>query len=246
MRTKLAVCANRKLQLTDTYVIASSKSWNKDLANVLHARTGKVFHQLSDPTCISLENLEKINPGYVFFPHWSHRIPKDVLDRFECIVFHMTDLPFGRGGSPLQNLIARGIDETKISALKCVEEIDAGPIYLKRPLSLHGAADEIYLRASKIIEEMIVEIIDDSLIPHPQTGDPVFFQRRKPEQGNLLEARSLEELFDLIRMLDAEGYPHAFININDKRLEFSRAKLSPDGILADVKISMTHQKVEKK
>ena len=158
----------------------------------------------------------------------------------------MTDLPFGRGGSPLQNLIARGIDETKISALKCVEEIDAGPIYLKRPLSLHGAADEIYLRASKIIEEMIVEIIDDSLIPHSQTGDPVFFQRRKPEQGNLLEARSLEELFDLIRMLDAEGYPHAFININDKRLEFSRAKLSPDGILADVKISMTHQKVEKK
>lgn len=246
MRTKLAVCANRKLQLTDMYVIASSKSWNKDLANVLHARTGKVFHQLSDSTCISLEYLQKINPRYVFFPHWSHRIPKDVLDRFECIVFHMTDLPFGRGGSPLQNLIARGIDETKISALKCVEEIDAGPIYLKRPLSLHGAADEIYLRASKIIEEMIVEIIDDSLIPHPQTGDPVFFQRRKPEQGNLLEARSLEELFDLIRMLDAEGYPHAFININDKRLEFSRAKLSPDGILADVRISMTHQKVDKK
>ena len=232
--------------MTDTYVIASPKTWNKDLANALHVRMGKVFHQLSDPTCLSLEYLEKINPKYVFFPHWSHRIPKEVLNRFECIVFHMTDLPFGRGGSPLQNLIIRGIYETKISALKCVEQLDAGPIYLKRPLSLHGAADEIYLRASKIIEAMIVEIIDDSLVPHAQTGDPVFFQRRKPEQGNLLEAKSLEELFDLIRMLDAVGYPHAFININDKRFEFSRAKLSPDGILADVRISMTHQKVDKK
>jgi methionyl-tRNA formyltransferase len=232
--------------LTDTYVIASSKSWNKDLANALHERTGKVFHQLSDSACISVECLEKINPRYVFFPHWSHRISKEVLDRFDCIVFHMTDLPFGRGGSPLQNLIARGIYETKISALKCVEEIDAGPIYLKRPLSLHGAAEEIYLRASKIIEEMIVEIIDASLVPYAQTGDPVFFQRRKPEQGNLLEAKSLEELFDLIRMLDAEGYPHAFININGKRLEFSRAKLSPDGILADVRITMTDEKVDNK
>jgi methionyl-tRNA formyltransferase len=156
----------------------------------------------------------------------------------------MTDLPFGRGGSPLQNLIARGIYETKISALKCVEEIDAGPIYLKRHFSLHGAAEEIYIRASKIIEEMIVEIIDDSLVPYAQTGDPIYFQRRKPEQGNLLEAKSVEELFDLIRMLDAEGYPHAFMNIKGKRLEFSRAKLSPDGILADVKITMTDEKVK--
>jgi len=158
----------------------------------------------------------------------------------------MTDLPFGRGGSPLQNLIAKGIYETKISALKCVEEIDAGPIYLKNPLSLHGAADEIYLRASKIIEKMIVEIIDASLVPYAQTGEPVFFQRRKPEQGNLLEAKSLEELFDLIRMLDADGYPRAFININGKRFEFSRAKLISDGILADVRITMTDEKADNK
>ena len=230
--------------MTDTYVIASSKIWNKNLASTLNARTGVAFHQISDPTFISLEYLEKIKPKYIFFPHWSHRISKEVHDRFECIVFHMTDLPFGRGGSPLQNLIARGIYETKISALKCVEEIDAGPIYLKRHFSLHGAAEEIYIRASKIIEEMIVEIIDDSLVPNAQTGDPIYFQRRKPEQGNLLEAKSVEELFDLIRMLDAEGYPHAFMNIKGKRLEFSRAKLSPDGILADVKITMTDEKVK--
>ena len=95
--------------MTDTYAIVSSKIWNKNLASALNARIGKVFHQISDPTYISLEYLERINPRCIFFPHWSHRIPKEVHDRFECIVFHMTDLPFGRGGSPLQNLIARGI-----------------------------------------------------------------------------------------------------------------------------------------
>lgn len=228
--------------MTDNYVVASSKLWNKNLANALNAKTGKFFHSLSDPTCMTLQYLENINPRYVFFPHWSHRIPKEVLDRFDCIVFHMTDLPFGRGGSPLQNLIARGIYETKISALKCVEELDAGPIYLKRPLSLHGSAEEIYLRASKVIEGMIMEIISADLVPYAQTGDSVFFQRRTAEQGSLLEVKSLEEIFDLIRMLDADGYPRAFISIGGMQLEFSRAKLSADSILADVRITIPNGK----
>ena len=199
--------------MADLYVIASSKSWNKDLPASLHAATGQRFHLISDPAEITVEYLTELSPCYVFFPHWSHIIPVSVFQSFECVIFHMTDLPFGRGGSPLQNLIARGIYETKISALKCIEEVDAGPIYLKRSLSLHGAAEEIYLRASKIIESMIVEIIKTTPQSIVQIGEPTFFKRRKPEQGNLLDAGSLDQAFDLIRMLDADGYPHAFINV---------------------------------
>jgi methionyl-tRNA formyltransferase len=68
-------------------------------------------------------------PRYVFFAHWSWKIPRAVYEAHECVIFHMTDVPFGRGGSPLQNLISRGIYETKLSALRCVEEMDAGPVY---------------------------------------------------------------------------------------------------------------------
>ena len=46
----------------------------------------------------------------------------------------MTDLPYGRGGSPLQNLIARGFLETKISAILVEKQLDAGPVYLKMEL----------------------------------------------------------------------------------------------------------------
>ena len=42
----------------------------------------------------------------------------------------MTDLPYGRGGSPSKSII-RGLKTTKITAFKCVAEIDAGPVYLK-------------------------------------------------------------------------------------------------------------------
>jgi methionyl-tRNA formyltransferase len=230
--------------MADLYVIASSKSWNKDLPASLHAATGQRFHLISDPAEITVKYLTELSPCYVFFPHWSHIIPVSVFQSFECVIFHMTDLPFGRGGSPLQNLIARGIYETKISALKCIEEVDAGPIYLKRSMSLHGAAEEIYLRASKIIESMIVEIIKTTPQSIAQIGEPTFFKRRKPEQGNLLDAGSLDQAFDLIRMLDADGYPNAFINIGKLRLEFTRASRKTDNIIADVRITLQDQNTE--
>ncbi len=72
----------------------------------------------------------------------------------------MTDLPFGRGGSPLQNLIVRGHKQTKISAIKVVEAMDAGDVYLKEELDLYGTADEIFMRASKIVfKKMIPQIL---------------------------------------------------------------------------------------
>ena len=76
----------------------------------------------------------------------------------------MTDLPYGRGGTPLQNLIIRGHSETMISAIRCEKKIDAGPVYLKKKLSLDGTAEKIYLRAYKIIEKMIFEIIQTNQI----------------------------------------------------------------------------------
>lgn len=186
---------------------------------------------------LDLQRLEDISPRYIFFPHWSWKIPREVYDRFECVIFHMTDLPFGRGGSPLQNLISRGIYETRLSALRCVEQLDAGPIYLKRPLSLYGTAEEILVRSSKLMEEMIEKIIYEQLQPIPQEGKPVVFNRRSPADGDLSGLEHLEQVFDFIRMLDGEGYPPAFIETKHLRFEFSRASLRLGEVVADVRIT---------
>jgi len=219
------------------YVVVSNRPWNRRSVTRLHNRTGCPFGLITDPKELTVETLSKANPQYVFFPHWSHRIDRAIFSRFECVIFHMTDLPFGRGGSPLQNLIARGICDTQITALKCVEAMDAGPIYLKRPMSLHGAAEEVYLRASSVIEDMIVELIATRPTPIPQEGEETIFARRSPAQSNLAQATTLEEAFDLIRMLDAEGYPHAFLEIGALRLEFTRVARKTDHLLADVRIT---------
>ena len=185
--------------------------------------------------------LAPIKPDKIFIPHWSSLIDPSIYEQYECVVFHMTDLPFGRGGSPLQNLVARGIYETKISALKCEAGIDSGPVYLKKSLSLHGNAEEIYIRAGKIIEDMMVAIIETDPAPVPQTGAPVSFERRRPEQSNIAGLESLEQVFDYIRMLDASDYPKAFLETDHFRLEFSRAALKKNAIKADVSIILKNQ-----
>lgn len=220
-------------------VIASQKPWQKNIAESLQKRTGHEFVLISDPEKFNATALTSLNPRYVFLPHWSHRVDASIYERLECIIFHMTDVPFGRGGSPLQNLIARGIYETKISAIRCAADLDAGPVYLKRPLSLYGSAEEIFIRGSKVIEEMIIEILEKRPRPVEQQGEVTVFKRRTPEQGDLGAAKSLNEVFDLIRMLDAEGYPRAFLNVGQLRIEFSRASIEVDRVLADVQISLS-------
>ena len=206
-------------------IIASNKKWYVDLPEALSAHTGHQFVYIERKEELSAEFLEKIKPRYVFLPHWSYLVSENVYEKYECIIFHMTDVPFGRGGSPLQNLISRGIYETKISALRCVKGLDAGPVYLKKPLSLFGSAEEIYLRASEIIEEMICQIIEEQTAAVEQTGEITYFSRRKPEQSNVSELTSLKQVFDYIRMLDADGYPRAFLETKHFRFEFERASI---------------------
>jgi methionyl-tRNA formyltransferase len=194
---------------------------------------------------LTSDALQRLAPSFVFFPQWSWLIPADIHTRFDCVIFHMTDLPYGRGGSPLQNLIVRGHKDTQLSALKCVAKLDAGPIYLKRPLSLAGTAEEIFARAAQLMEEMIADIVLHRPEPSPQAGAVVEFQRRRPEDGNLSALQDLEQVYDFIRMLDGEGYPPAFLECGQLRLEFAAASLQRAGDETLVEAKVTIRSVPK-
>ena len=218
-------------------LIATIHPWNIANARQLKRRMKNV-RIIKDKELLTQEYVRKFDPAYIFFPHWSWRIPEEIHRHYKCVVFHMTDLPFGRGGSPLQNLIVKGITSTKISALRVVEAMDAGPVYLKKPLKLNGTAKEIYQRASTIIfEEMIPTILNKNIFPKPQQGRTVIFKRRKPEEGDLNGAHSLKSAFDYIRMLDAPGYPPAFIQAGHLRICFSGAVLKKDSVTAQAQIT---------
>ncbi|MEP5611119.1 MAG: hypothetical protein ABJP45_02660 [Cyclobacteriaceae bacterium] len=217
-------------------VIANSNPISQSLFEKLNSEHKTYF--ITSKKELTIDFLLKVRPDYIFFPHWSFVIKEEIWKKFRCVVFHMTDLPFGRGGSPLQNLIIGGYEETMISALKVDEEIDAGDIYLKRGLTLLGSAEEVYLRAGEIVREMIREIIQVQPEPIPQIGKVTMFERRRPEQSNLRNVKGVRQMFDHIRMLDAEGYPHAFIENEFFKFEFTGASLNGEqSVIANVRIS---------
>ena len=217
-----------------TYVVGGSRPWNRRVfADVIAGFPG-TWHFIQDPEHLTPSWIDSISPRYIFFMHWSWKVPPQIIDSYECVAFHMTDVPYGRGGSPLQNLIQRGHKRTKLTALRMVEEYDAGPVYLKEDLELHGTAEEIYVRASHLSAEMMARIANEMPEPYQQEGKPTVFRRRKPEDSRIPSLESLESLYDFVRMLDAEGYPNAFLEYGGFTHEFRNAQLHPNGVVAEV------------
>ena len=234
--------------MEDNILVATVKSWNIEKFYKIKEKYKEYnWHLITDKKELTYENINKIKPIYIFFPHWSWIIPANIYENFKCIVFHMTDLPFGRGGSPLQNLISRNIYETKISAIRVVKELDAGDIYCKETLSLkEGNAENLFKKASQIVyNNMMPFIIKNNPIPKKQEGSPVIFKRRTSEQSNMSELDDITKVYDYIRMLDAEGYPNAFIKTKNLIFLFTNAKLKKDVIKAEVTIRKSDYEEEK-
>lgn len=222
--------------MNENYVIATVKSWNIDAYHNVIANYPGNWTLISDKDELTLEKLRSLNPKKIFFPHWSWIIPEEILNEFTCVCIHMTDLPYGRGGSPLQNLIANGHKETRVSALKMTKELDAGPIYHKLPLDLSGSAKDIFIKLSFVATELIKYIIENDPEPMEQEGEVVHFKRRTPEDSEIDFTKSPESIYDLIRMLDAETYPTAFYKAGDKKLLFRNAQLKDGKLTADIEI----------
>lgn len=223
-------------------LLAASRPWHKGEAAMLERESGMPFLHAETPEGLmrSLTEAPR-HVRYIFFPHWSWILPESIWSRHECVMFHMTDLPFGRGGSPLQNLIARGIAETKISAFRCDSGIDSGPVYMKSGLSLHGSAEEIFLRAKDVVHDMILQILRERPEPQPQQAEPVYFSRRNAADSDIGGLDTLRKIYDHIRMMDADGYPKAFFIKDGYRYEFSRASLKTGKIIADVEITQMEE-----
>jgi len=217
-------------------IYASCKPWHKPFFDSLKSKFDWNWIYVSTPSELD-DVIGDANPRYIFFLHWNWLVPEAIWKLHECVCFHMTDVPYGRGGSPLQNLILAGHKETKLTALRMVSEMDAGPVYTKRPLQLEGTAQEIYVRAGALSADIIEWMIEDEPVPIDQVGEVVLFKRRKPEQSRLPETGSLQSTYDFIRMLDADGYPCAYLVHGEFTLKLSKAKLENGRLIAEVEIN---------
>ena len=215
-------------------VILHSKPWCEEL----FAFGALMFpSEKYDLICIRSESEFEANKDFkstdiLLFIHWNWFVSKEITQNYKCICFHMTDLPYGRGGSPLQNLLIRGATSTQVSAIKMTQELDSGPIYLKRELKLSGTALAIYLRAGQLSLIMAKDIVSCDLKPSPQEGKIVEFKRLSHADNLIEQSKSgLEYFANMVRMLDAPTYPNAYILFGDLKIHFHNI-IEKDGQLS--------------
>ena len=220
-----------------TYVVAGSRPWNRAVfERRLRSLEGTWHFVTTDDELRSVLAREEAVEA-VFFLHWSQKVGDDILDAHRCVNFHMTALPYGRGGSPLQNLISRGHDHTTLTALAMTAAFDAGPIYAQRELCLRGTAEEIFVRAGERSADIIEELVGAWPEPVAQQGEVTVFRRRTPADSRIEGLSGLDALHDFVRMLDAEGYPQAFLEHEGFRFEFRRSARYGDRVEASVTIT---------
>ena len=97
----------KKGGIVSRYLVLGARPWSIEGFDTLMKLEGS-WKLISDPKDLSFDGVATFDPDLVFVLHWSELIPAEIVRRWELVGFHMTDLPYGRGGSPLQNLIKQG------------------------------------------------------------------------------------------------------------------------------------------
>jgi methionyl-tRNA formyltransferase len=217
-------------------VIASSKKWFFKSENVKKLVKKNKFIILKNKNQITLKHLKKINPDFIFFPHWSHKVNQKIVKKYNCICFHTAPLPYGRGGSPIQNMILKKFKKSPVCAIQMTNKIDSGPIYLKKMISLSGDLEDIFIRISFAIVQMIKVIIKRKITPKKQIGKVFNFKRIKKKQSEIKIEKNINEIFDKIRMLSAEEYPNAYIKKNNFKIFFTKPIKKNNTISCNAKI----------
>jgi methionyl-tRNA formyltransferase len=184
-----------------------------------------LFHifQTSDHVqLVFVTNPQDIPHGdLAFFLSCEQIISKELLRRnAHNLVIHASDLPKGRGWSPLTWQIIEGKNYIPITLFEAGEKVDSGDIYLQKVMEFQGheLLDELHQKLGAYTIALVLDFIAQypNITKRAQQGTETYYSRRTPCDSELDPSCSLNELFPLLRTVDNERYP-AFFYKNGKK-----------------------------
>lgn len=136
------------------------------------------------------------------------------------LVVHESDLPKGKGWSPVTWQVLEGKKKIPVTLIEATKDLDSGAIYANEYIQLkgHELLDEIKHQQGLKTKKLILDFVDrypnvkDSL----QEGKSTYYPKRTPKDSELNIAKSIKEQFDLLRVCDNERYP-AYFNLNGEK-----------------------------
>ena len=181
---------------------------------------------------VSIYSSEKdlLNGDLAIFISCTKIISKDgLLKNSSNIVCHPSDLPKGKGFSPIAWEILEGLNEITFTLFEANEGIDDGDFYFKEKVFLKG--DELNDDLRKIQANTTFNLIYKyiSQFPknksYPQNGNETFYTRRTTQDSELDLNKTINEQFNLLRIVDNNLYPAFFIK-NGKKYKIKIEKFN--------------------
>lgn len=163
-------------------------------------------------------NHEDIRESYdvLFILSYHKIIPKKNLDKNKHnIVIHASDLPSGKGWSPMFWQILESKNEIIFSMFEASTGVDDGDIYMKEQLNFTGIElnEELRFMQAQFIIQMCLKFYnnyDKYIIPIKQSGIETFYAKRDSKDSELDINKTINEQFNLLRIVDNERYPAFF------------------------------------
>ena len=142
-------------------------------------------------------------------------VPPDGLAKARVnLVAHASDLPKGRGFSPIVWQILEGRREIPLRLIHAADPVDSGDIVLSDSIIFEGHElnDELRDTLGKRIIDLCMAYLaaPSPAAGRPQQGQATWYARRKPEDSRLDPQRTIAEQFDLLRVVDNARYPAFF------------------------------------
>jgi len=132
------------------------------------------------------------------------------------LVIHASNLPKGRGWSPISWLILDGQHQFTVTLFEALNDVDAGPIYAQRNFELRNTElidewrNELAEVIMKLAGEFVARYPDSVGASRPQEGESTYYEKRGPKDSELNIDKTLQEQFNLLRIVDNERYPAFF------------------------------------
>jgi methionyl-tRNA formyltransferase len=188
-------------------------------------------HQLNNDgvTCVLIHEHNEVTSGDILcLLSCDKKFISLHLNQYNIVV-HESDLPKGRGMSPLTWQVIEGKNEIPVTLIEANEKIDAGFIYGQTLLKLVGTelVDELRMLQAKATFDLINDFIKKypSIKGVEQVGEPTFYPRRTQANSRLDINDTIANQFNLLRVVDNERYP-AWFEINGTQYELKISKKS--------------------
>jgi methionyl-tRNA formyltransferase len=156
-------------------------------------------------------------------------IEAEIREKYRrTLVIHESDLPRGRGWSPMAWQILDGLNEVVISLIEAGERVDTGPILRQETVEFEGheLSDELNTvrdMARLRLARWAVENFETAPQFH-QSGEPTYYARRRPEDSRIDPEQSIAGQFNLLRICEPR-FP-AFFELRGHRYHIELRKVA--------------------